>query len=77
VESRRFTVETLSSFISEQRISGMKATKIFQMLSENVKAIFTQKCFREFIPISLQCHIIYLAVIFEDEPKGCNQSSEG
>lgn len=77
VESRRLTVETLSSFISERRISGMKSKKTFQMLSENVKAIFTLKCFREFIPISLQCHIIYLGVIFKDEPNGCNQSSEG
>lgn len=77
MESRRLTVETLSSFISERRISGMKSKKTFQMLSENLKAIFILKCFREFIPISLQCHIIYLTVIFKDEPKGRHQSSEG
>lgn len=63
------TVETLSSFIPERRISGMKSTATFQTLSEDVKAIFIRKCFREFIPISLQCHTIYFAVILRMNQK--------
>lgn len=69
VESSRLTVETLSSFISERRIAGMKSKRTFQMLSQNVKALFTLKYFREFIPTPLPCHIIYPALLFQGEPQ--------
>lgn len=42
-----------------------------------MKTLFILKHFREFIPIPLPCPIIYLAVIFQDEPKGSSQTSEG
>lgn len=69
VESRRLTVETLSSFIPERRISGMKSKTTFQMLSEDVKAIFILKHFSEFTPISLRCHTIYFTVILRMNQK--------
>jgi len=75
VERRRLTVETLSSFIPERKISGMKSKKTFQMFSGDVKAIFILKCFRKFISISPPCHTIDFSV--KNDPKNCNKSSKG
>lgn len=71
VERRRLTVETLSSFIPERKISGMKSKKILQMFSEDTKAIFILKRFKEFISISLPCHTIDFSV--KNDPKNCNK----
>ena len=41
-----------------------------------MKALFILKGCRKFIPIPLPHHIVYLAVIFQEEPKGSNRAQK-